>query len=197
MLLLACPIGHEAERDGASDAPRADAPMDAPRDVAHDLPDRDDSRCPEPPDDLCCCSGDVVHAPPRCVDGVWSCGSLGQLWSGFDCVRSCGSACTSFCTPEQTCDPLHGYLPFVRDRPCTDDAQCVAETHVVDCCGTRAVVGFRATDLPRFRSLAEQCTAHLGECDCPAGPTTADDGHVGDPDMARVACVEGRCRTSF
>lgn len=195
VFLLGCPTGHEVMLDGSRDAPSTDAPRDAPMDAPRDADTPSD--CPEPPDDLCCCRGDVMHPPPRCIDGVWSCGVLGEVWSGFDCVRSCGSACTSFCSTEQTCDPQHGYLPSLRDRACTEDADCTAAPNVVDCCGTREVVGFRITDLTQFRHLAEQCALFLGECDCLPGPTTADDGSTGDPDDAIVECVDGRCRTRF
>lgn len=197
LLLCACPSDHEVILDGSRDAPPTDAPHDAPRDAPDDVPHDVPSDCPEPPDDLCCCSGDVIHPPPRCIDGRWSCGFLGQLWTGFQCLQSCGAECTSFCATESTCDPLHGYLPFIRNRACTEDTQCAAEPHVVDCCGTQSVVGFRATDLPSFRHLAEECASFLGDCDCVPGITTADDGSTGNPEDVIVACVDGRCRTRF
>jgi hypothetical protein len=83
------------------------------------------------------------------------------------------------------------------DRSCTNDADCFAGLHAVDCCGSQKWIGLRATVEAQFSQLEAECVAGLPQCECAAQPTRTDDGsalRVGT--NAGLTCREGVC-TSF
>lgn len=82
------------------------------------------------------------------------------------------------------------------DRSCTSDGECVAVQHVTDCCGSKRVMGLRATGQGRFQELESQCSASYPACQCPPLPTMTDDGSgVKTGSNVAIGCVANVCTT--
>lgn len=196
VLLLGCPTGHEVTRDGDV----RDAPSDAPRDVPRDVPrtDAPDDSCEPVSVTQCCCQGDELTDPPVCRDGRWVCALGYEYHTGFDCGWQCGAACSVPCDAgaPPICDGP-GAFHEAADRSCVDGMGCVAVLRQTDCCGTRAVTAVASHARLDFERAESTCVTRFPDCDCAAGPTTADDGNTGDPDDVIVECVAGACRTRF
>ena len=82
------------------------------------------------------------------------------------------------------------------DRSCKGSADCIAVTHMVDCCGTMVAIGINLADKGRFDTAEKACAATFPACGCAAEPTKTDDGSwVAGPSTAEATCDNGRCRT--
>ncbi|MCA9615031.1 MAG: hypothetical protein H6721_12265 [Sandaracinus sp.] len=188
--------------DASTDARVRDTGVDAPirdtgRDAPSQPPDAPDDSCPPVSVQQCCCRGDVVTDPPVCRDGRWVCAAGWEYHTGFDCGWSCGAACSASCDAGVLqCEGSGAFYEEV-ERRCVDGMSCVAVTRQTDCCGTRAVTGVASSARFDFERDAATCGSRFPDCDCAAGPTTADDGSTGDPDAVIVECVAGTCRTRF
>lgn len=84
---------------------------------------------------------------------------------------------------------------------CTNDADCVARTHVVDCCGTLEAVGIASGSAAAFSSCEEERARTVPVCDCVAQPAKAEDGKlVPESGVVSVHCIDrtsssGICKT--
>jgi len=82
------------------------------------------------------------------------------------------------------------------DRSCVVDTDCVAVTHVANCCGSVRVIGLRASEQATFQQLEPQCDASYPACGCATAPTMTDDGSTIKADTsAGVSCLQGTCTT--
>jgi hypothetical protein len=81
-------------------------------------------------------------------------------------------------------------------RSCTTDADCVAVSHTVDCCGSSRTTGLRATELARFREIETQCAASYPGCECRSRAPMTDDGSMVRPGAnVAIACLGTVCTT--
>ena len=81
---------------------------------------------------------------------------------------------------------------------CSADTDCRAGIHVIDCCGSRAWIGYTSSELTFYIGLENECQASYPDCDCLPMPTVTDSGEMTDADDPIVAgCVGGRCVTYF
>lgn len=90
------------------------------------------------------------------------------------------------------CDPFPSF-----ERGCARAEDCSVGVHQIDCCGTHRALGIAERARARFSELEVECRRSFPDCMCAAGPTLADDGSTAASDMPAVACLEGRCVTSF
>jgi hypothetical protein len=83
------------------------------------------------------------------------------------------------------------------DRSCTVDADCVAVTHQINCCGSAVWLGIRVADKPRYDEVETACDRSYPGCGCASGPPTTDDGSVVPFGTmgAGVTCQAGTCKT--
>ena len=83
------------------------------------------------------------------------------------------------------------------DKSCVEDSDCAVVIHTSDCCGNTVAWGLNAGEVEAFDAAEAICDAQYPQCDCPAGPTVAEDGNEAlDPDLIGVSCSMGAC-TSF
>ena len=83
------------------------------------------------------------------------------------------------------------------DKSCIEDSDCAVVIHTSDCCGNTVAWGLNAGEVEAFDAAEAICDAQYPQCDCPAGPTVAEDGNEAlDPDLIGVSCSMGAC-TSF
>jgi hypothetical protein len=81
------------------------------------------------------------------------------------------------------------------NRACTSDADCAILTRVVDCCGTRQLIGVARADLARASDEERACGTRR-TCGCANAPTRLDDGSRVDREHeVRVACRANVCTT--
>jgi hypothetical protein len=83
------------------------------------------------------------------------------------------------------------------DTRCDTAADCATVTHLVDCCGSIARHGIRASEVGRFEADEASCGATVDRCRCMAAPTVADDGSSQDREPHSLGCLEHRCVTWF
>lgn len=134
--------------------------------------------------------GDGRVADGRTADGQVADGPLTQ--DGTPPVDSATGATTG----PLTCQ---GYTTPAFSKVCMTKNDCVAVTHMVDCCGTMVSFGIASSDKATFDSEEQTCAATYPACGCAAQPTKTEDGSllgVGGPGTtAAVDCVAGVCRT--
>ena len=90
------------------------------------------------------------------------------------------------------CEP---FPPF--DRRCSGPDECSIGVHQIDCCGTHRALGLAERVRASFSELEVDCRNAMPACDCPPGPTVADDESTAFSDMPAVACIDGICVSSF
>jgi hypothetical protein len=83
------------------------------------------------------------------------------------------------------------------DHSCTVDADCVAVTHQVNCCGSAVWIGIRVADKQRYDAIETACDRSYPGCGCASGPPVTDDGSVVPfgAAAAGVTCQAGACKT--
>lgn len=80
------------------------------------------------------------------------------------------------------------------DRACERDDECVAVSHLLDCCGSMTVTGIARRDQARFEAFERDCEAPKRQCRCAAAATTTDEGPLRS--TPRVQCKAGVCTTT-
>lgn len=81
------------------------------------------------------------------------------------------------------------------DRACTHDDECVAVSHLLDCCGSMTVTGINRRDQSRFEAFERECEAPKKTCKCEAAATTIDEGRLTTA-APRVRCRQSVCTTT-
>lgn len=98
-------------------------------------------------------------------------------------------------TSEDTGEPImcpDGFPEF--DKSCTDDADCALVIHTTDCCGNSVAWGLGVGEVEAFDAAEAICDSQYPICDCPQGPTIAEDGNEGwEPADFAVDCMMGSC----
>jgi len=165
------------------------------------------------------CSNSRSRGPTGVDGGGGSCGGAVCGTGQMCCQTSCGGdrACmtTSMC-PLLGCFPADaggdlpdtgtppgvmcsmGSIEFpVFDKTCTTVDDCAFGIHHTDCCGNTIAIGFTASQRATFDAAEAACVSMLPDCDCPSGPTVAEDGMTTpDPLALFVWCTpEHRCMT--
>jgi hypothetical protein len=112
--------------------------------------------------------------------GSGACGGCIRLCEGGVCSCSCPVSCEGFARP-------------TLDKSCTANADCFADVHVADCCGSLVVLGYNIAARSVFDTYESDCQSHA-VCDCLSQPPTLENGTVtSDVTQARAVCVSGQC----
>jgi hypothetical protein len=82
------------------------------------------------------------------------------------------------------------------DKSCATANDCVIAVHTTDCCGNSLAMGINVADQAAFIAAEAICDSQYPPCDCPSGPTMAEDGNpVVNPMDLQVGCFESTCLT--
>jgi hypothetical protein len=100
-----------------------------------------------------------------------------------------------------TCPGGHGcpaYTYPALDQACTQDTDCVLESHIVNCCQSK-LVGIATSEKAHFESIESTCRATLDpfftQCGC-VGTAVDEDGNFAQVGQQIVAaCEAGRCKS--
>jgi hypothetical protein len=81
------------------------------------------------------------------------------------------------------------------DKSCMDESDCDIVHFANDCCGTPLAAGVNLAEVDRFNDIWSDCMLELPMCNCPAGPTLAEDGNSAPSGeySILVECQSGRC----
>lgn len=116
---------------------------------------------------------------------------------GTGIVANCvaGQCTTSVPNSKMVCTSsgLTAPQPF---KYCSSTAECDSVERLVDCCGSKMVVGITKATKANFAGLESKCTAGMPVCDCLSKPTVAEDGGVVGDAPPVVKCSYGACVTA-
>ncbi len=80
------------------------------------------------------------------------------------------------------------------DKTCGSESDCAVVVHTTDCCGNTVAWGLALTEVAAFEAAEAICDSQYPQCDCPSGPTVAEDGNPAiNPEDILVACQMGSC----
>jgi len=143
------------------------------------------------------CKGDLpqdCRVCPLSPDGV-------ETTACAHWVCAAGMCAVSYCEnqPNLTCQGGHGcpgyYFPAL-DKACTQDTDCILETHIVSCCQS-VLVGMATSEKERFAALESTCLAIIQPLLCGCVSIQVDEnGNYPQPGQQIVAaCDAGRCKS--
>ena len=117
-----------------------------------------------------------------------------EICDGQD--NDCDGQTDEGCGTAVACGTSPGAFPTFDDT-CAADGDCVVAFHQINCCGTQAAWGIRASEKPAFDAAEAICVDQYPKCGCATFPTTADDGSTStDPNAFVATCEAGVCTTS-
>ncbi len=84
------------------------------------------------------------------------------------------------------------FPPF--SKACAVDADCVAVTHQINCCGTDIALAVAKSEATAYQAAEATCRAQYPGCGCASEPTVAEDGQIALWNSPVVAvCKAGAC----